>query len=104
VAGVDRAPAEARVEQAEVVRRADGGCGDEPRNQLVDAEEDQNRRRAVELAESAAEARVGDEAAPALAHEGSADEELRFIRWEAEQDFSDEIVHQCRRRHAAFAR
>jgi hypothetical protein len=96
VAGVDRAPEEAHVGQAEVVRQADGGCGDERRNQVVDAEEAQNRRRAVGLAESAAEARVGDEAAPALAHEGSADEELGFIGREAEEDLSDDIINQCR--------
>jgi hypothetical protein len=48
--------------------------------------------RAVERAESAAEAWVGDEAAPALAHEGDADEELGFVRGEAKDDLSDEII------------
>lgn len=89
MAGVKSAPAD-----AVVAGQADGGCRDEPRNlQLLDAEETQHWRRAVEVAESAAEARVG---APALAHEGGADEELGFLRREAEEDLSNEIIHQCR--------
>ena len=68
--------------------------------------ERQWRRRpvVVELVESAAEAWVRDEAAPALAHEYSVDEARGCVRREAEQDLLHELVHQRRqprRRHVA---
>jgi len=55
----------------------------------------------VELAEPAPEAGARDEAAPLLADEGDVDEERGVVRWEAEEDLLDELlhVHQGRRRH-----
>jgi len=44
------------------------------------------------------EAGSGDEAAPALAHEGGADEARRLVRREAEEDLLDEVVIQRPRR------
>jgi hypothetical protein len=96
VAGVDRTPF-----LGHGVRKADGGGGAELGSRPAGVEAAQQGGRAVEHAESAAEAGVGDEAAPALAHEGGADEELGFVRGEAEEDLSDEIIRQRRRRHAA---
>jgi hypothetical protein len=52
----------------------------------------------VELAELAAEAGAGDEAAPGLADERRAGEARRLVRREAEEDLLDELLHQRRRR------
>lgn len=49
---------------------------------------------------ASAEGRVCDEPAPELAHERGAYEALRLPRLDAEEDLSDEVVHQLRRRPA----
>lgn len=71
------------------------------------AEEAEHRGRGVERAESAAEARGGDEAAPGLADEGGANEARGLRGREAEDDLLDDLVRQGlgstrrrRRRHA----
>ena len=83
VAGVQRAPVKAAGK-----RRAEGGCGHE----AGVAEESQHWGRVVELAEPAAEAGAGDEAAPWLADEGGAEEARRFAGREAEEDLLDELL------------
>jgi hypothetical protein len=67
------------------------------------AQEAQQWRRAVVVAESAAEAAAGDEAAPALAYEGGVEEPRWVIGREPEEDLLHDLVHQPRRRrrHAA---
>jgi hypothetical protein len=58
--------------------------------------------RAVEFFESAAEAGVGDDAAPALADEGGAEKALGVVGREAEQYPLDHLIQQSwRRQHAA---
>lgn len=57
----------------------------------------------MEGAIAAAEGRVGDEAAPELANERGADEARRLSGLDAEEDHSDEVVHQLRQRPAAAA-
>ena len=69
-------------------------------------EETKHERRAVELTEPAPESGVGDEAAPALADEGGADEARRVVRREAEEVHLNEVSTragsaQPRRRHAS---
>ena len=96
VAGVDRAPI-----AAHGVGEWDGGGRNEGGYRMAGAEDAQHRGRAVELAEPAAEGGVRDEAAPALADEGGANEKLRFFGREADDDPVDEIVHQHRQRHPA---
>lgn len=56
----------------------------------------------VEVTEPAAEASAAEDAAPQLADEGSADEGV--VRWEAEEELFDELVHlhQRRRRRRLF--
>lgn len=62
------------------------------------AEESQHGRRRVALAEPAAEARGGDEAAPALAREGGADEARVVVRRDADEDLLHDLVRQRRGR------
>ncbi|KAF8713944.1 hypothetical protein HU200_027928 [Digitaria exilis] len=100
VAGVERVPA------AEVgVPRAEGGGGREAARgagvgdvQERAVEAAQHWRRAVALAEAAAEARARDDAAPAPADEGGAGEVGGVVRRGAEQDLLDELVHARHRR------
>ena len=86
-------------------RRAEGGGGDEAGHVAARSplggigEEAEHRGRAVELAEPAAEAGSGDEAAPGLADERGADEARGIGRREAEKKLLDEIL---RHRHAAL--
>jgi len=88
-------------------RPAGGGCAHELGGHASAAiaaaavEESQHWGRTVELAEPAPEAGARDEAAPLLADEGGVDEERGVVRWEAEEDLLDELlhVHQGRRRH-----
>uniref|UniRef100_K4AIU0 Uncharacterized protein n=1 Tax=Setaria italica TaxID=4555 RepID=K4AIU0_SETIT len=111
-AGPEIIPGSRGVEEDAAVARVDGaptagdgvgqgrrGGGHEAGNPVVGAEEPQHRGRAVELPEPAAEAGVGDEAEPALADEGSVNEELGLFRGESEEDLVDEIIRQLRRRH-----
>ena len=56
----------------------------------------------VELAEAAAEASAGDEAAPWLADEGGADEARRVVRREAEEHIFHELLHQHPRHRACW--
>ena len=74
--------------------RAEGGRGHEVRHadELSVAEHPHHRRGAVELAEAAAKAGAGDEAAPALANERGAEEARRFAWREAEEDLLDELL------------
>lgn len=51
------------------------------------------------LPEPAAEAGARDEAEPALADEGGADEALGLLGREAQENLVDEIVRQRRQRH-----
>jgi hypothetical protein len=55
----------------------------------------------VERAVAAAEAGIGDDVAPGLAHEGCADEARRLSCRDAQEDLADEVVHQLRRRCCA---
>jgi hypothetical protein len=57
----------------------------------------------MELTEPTLEAGVGDEVAPTLAHEASADEARRTVGRDLEQDLFDELVLQWwwSRRHAS---
>jgi len=79
--------------------------GREPVRRLLGREEEaaahdeavERRRPAVERAESADEPRVGDEAAPALAHEAHA-RERRGLRWETEEELRQKVVVLQRRR------
>jgi hypothetical protein len=59
----------------------------------VAEEAEHGRPPAVELAEPAAEAGVADEAAPAPADEGRADEQRGVVRRDAEEDLLHEVVH-----------
>jgi hypothetical protein len=56
---------------------------------------------AVELVEAAAEAGVGDGAAPGLANDGRAQEAGRVVGREAEENLFDKLVREHRRRGAA---
>ncbi|OQU88812.1 hypothetical protein SORBI_3002G099932 [Sorghum bicolor] len=104
VAGVDGVPGPA----SEVrVARPEGRGGREAGPGLITSEDNKTQHRgpSVELAEPAAEAAVGKDAAPELADEGGADEARGVVRWEAEEERFDELVqlHQRRRprRHSA---
>lgn len=58
----------------------------------------------MELAEPPAEAGAGDEAAPAPADEGGADQTRGIVQGEAEEHLLDELVHQRgRRRHGVVS-
>ncbi|KAF8711541.1 hypothetical protein HU200_028985 [Digitaria exilis] len=61
-----------------------------------DAEENQHGGRAVELAEPAAEARAGDEAAPGPADERGAEKACRVVGRESEEDLLDKLLRQRR--------
>ena len=86
-------------------RRAEVGGGDEAGHVGAGSrlagigEEAERRGRAVELAEPAAEAGSGDEAAPGLTDERGADEASGIGRREAEKELLDEIL---RHHHAAL--
>ena len=95
--------------------RAEGGGGDEGGEGARGApwpggaDESEHRGLPVELTEPAAESRVGDNAAPALADERGAEEARWVVRRNAEEDLLHELVHQRRRRrrprrHAARCR
>jgi hypothetical protein len=89
VAGIQRAPVATLG-----MMRAERGRGREVRHadEASVAEHPQHRWGAVELAEAAAEAGAGDEAAPALADERGAEEARRFAGREAEEDLLDELL------------
>lgn len=55
----------------------------------------------MEGAVAASEGRVGDDAAPGLAHDRGADEARGLSRLDAEEDLADEVVQQLRRDPAA---
>ena len=94
MAAVEGAPG-AAVRGGEVEGRV-GGV-DESGNALVlpvVEEAEYGGRRPVELVEAAAEAGVGDGAAPGLGGEGGAEEGPRFGGREAEEDLRDEVERQ----------
>jgi len=65
---------------------------------VTDEEEPEQRRCFVEAAVPAEEGGVGEDAAPGPADEGGAEQALGLVRWEAEEDLSDGVVDQLRRR------
>lgn len=86
MAGVDDLPVTAVGKE----RAGGGGPGEAGANPVV-REEAEHGGRAVELPEPAAEAKGGDDAAPALADERGADEARWIIRRQAEEDLLDEL-------------
>jgi hypothetical protein len=91
VAGIQRAHV-----PAVGLRGAEGSRGNESARTVAD--HPQHWGAAVELAVAAAEARVGDEAAPVPADERGADEPRRLMRREAEEHLLHELIRQGRRR------
>lgn len=104
VAGVER-------EQAALVGadRAEGASRDEAADGKLAGlflevdDEAEHGARAVELAVPAAEAAVGDEAAPGLAGEGGAEEARRVVRRASEEHLFHDLVGQRRRRRESHA-
>lgn len=99
VAGVEHPPAAAVSAGPAEEGPAGGDEAYGTRAVVVDAasEEAHHGWSRVELAEPAEESRTGDEAAPALAGEGGADEARRVVRRDSGEDLLHDLVRQCRR-------
>jgi hypothetical protein len=63
---------------------------------VVDVEEAEEGRGSVEGAVAAEEDRVAEDAEPRLADEGGAEEMLRLVRREAEEDLGHDVFDQVR--------
>ena len=74
------------------------GCYGGEESAGVVVEEAEQWRRSVERVVAAGEVGVGEDAAPQLAYPGGADEVRGFARRDAEEDLSDGIVDELRRR------